>query len=492
MYVPLKVPAGVFANGTDLQSEGRWRSANLVRWYEGVMRPVGGWRKRFATALTGSARGAMVWVDNDGARYLSVGTHSKLYALPAGLTPTDITPAGYSVGRPSAISNSGYGTGTYGASTYGTPRVSTINTGMFPATTWKLENWGEDLIACANTDGKIYTWTPGTVGPATVLANAPIDNRSVVVSAERFLFALGAGGDARRVQWSDQENNTLWAIAPTNQAGSFALQTQGAIVNGRRVSAGVLILTDADAHLATYAGPPFIYRFDRVGMGCGLIGPNAIASAESMAIWMGKSGFWLFDGYARSLPSDVSDLVYSDINLDQASKIFAVHNDSFGEMWFFYPSAASAENDRYVIFNYRENHWSTGELTRTCGADVGIFDFPIMIDASGYVYDHDVGFDYSGAQPYAQTGPVQFGAGDRVMVARQLVPDERTQGDVEIEFVTNQYPNAPTSTYGPYQMSAPTDVRFTARQVRMRVQSNRNTDWRVGVVRLEAVPGGGR
>jgi hypothetical protein len=491
MLIPLKVPPGVFANGTELQSEGRWREANLVRWSEGVMRPIGGWRKRVMTPLAGAARGAHVWVNNAGARFFAVGTHSKLYALPAALTASDITPAGYTVGRPSSVSATGYSIGLYGRYDYGTPRVGDVTQGTLPATTWKLDNWGEDLIACANTDGKIYSWNPASVGVATLLANAP-SARSVLVTAERFLFALGAGGNGRKVQWSDQENNTLWAPAATNQAGSFELQTQGSIVNARRVAAGALILTDADAHLATYAGPPFIYRFDRVGVGCGLIGPNAIASAESMAVWMGRSGFWLFDGYARSLPSDVSDYVYSDINMTQAAKIYTVHNDRYGEMWFFYPSADSAENNRYVIFNYRENHWSTGSLARTCGADVGIFDYPLMVDPSGYVYDHDIGFAYDDAVPFAQTGPVQFGAGDQVMVARQLVPDERTKGDVEIEFATRPYPNGTETTFGPYQAALPTDVRFTARQVAMRVQSKRATDWRVGVVRIEAVPGGQR
>ena len=42
--IDLNILAGVYRNGTDLQSMGRWRDANLVRWHDGVMRPVGGWR----------------------------------------------------------------------------------------------------------------------------------------------------------------------------------------------------------------------------------------------------------------------------------------------------------------------------------------------------------------------------------------------------------------------------------------------------------------
>jgi len=35
-------------------------------------------------------------------------------------------------------------------------------------------------------------------------------------------------------------------------------------------------------------------------------------------------------------------------------------------------------------------------------------------------------------------------------------------------------------------------MRFTGRQVRMRVEAAQLADWRVGVMRLDAVPGGRR
>ena len=42
------------------------------------------------------------------------------------------------------------------------------------------------------------------------IANAPINNKGMVVTEERFIFLLGAGGDPRKVQWCDKENNTVW------------------------------------------------------------------------------------------------------------------------------------------------------------------------------------------------------------------------------------------------------------------------------------------
>lgn len=41
--LPLKIPLGVARNGTEYQNAGRWYDAQLVRWFEGTLRPVGGW-----------------------------------------------------------------------------------------------------------------------------------------------------------------------------------------------------------------------------------------------------------------------------------------------------------------------------------------------------------------------------------------------------------------------------------------------------------------
>ncbi len=41
-------------------------------------------------------------------------------------------------------------------------------------------------------------------------------------------------------------------------------------------------------------------------------------------------------------------------------------------------------------------------------------------------------------------------------------------------------------------MSNPTSLRFTGRQVRMRIEGARMSDWRVGINRVDVVDGGRR
>jgi hypothetical protein len=205
---------------------------------------------------------------------------------------------------------------------------------------------------------------------------------------------------------------------------------------------------------------------------------------------MSRSGFWVYDGFVKPLTCEVGDYVFSNMNIQQSSKVYAVHNSSFGEVWWFYPSAASTEVDSYVSYNYREDHWAIGSLARTCGTDRGVFTNPLMVSPDGYVYEHEVGLQYDGASIFAESGPVEIGDGERVFSMTGLIPDEKTAGDVQARFATKFYPNATEYNYGPYAMTSPTSVRISGRQLAVRIEAVRNNDWRVGNVRLEGKAGG--
>jgi len=492
MYIPLKLPPGIYRNGTEYQSAGRWYDANLVRWYENTLRPMGGWRKRATGQMSGLCRGFITWRDNSANRFIAAGTHTKLYAMNEAGTLKEITPTGFTAGIADAVSKTGYGYSTYGSLAYGTARPDTG--AVTPATTWSMDTWGEYLVACSSSDGKLYEWQLGFTTPtlAAAITNAPTGNKALLVTQERILFALGAGGNPRKVQWCDQENNTLWTPAGDNLAGDYELATPGSLIAGKRVKGVNLLFTDVDVHTAQYVGAPFVYGFEKAGSGCGLISAQAVAAIDTAAIWMSKAGFWIYDGYVKPLPSDVSDYVFDNLNFNQASKVYAVHNSKFGEIWWYYPSNGSTENDSYVTFNYRENHWNVGLLARTAGADSGVFANPLMVSTDGYVYEHEVGFSYDSASVYAESGPVQLGNGDNIMSVRQVIPDEQTLGEAVVSFKTRNYPTGTQSTFGPYTAANPTSVRFSGRQVNVKVTGNTLADWRIGVMRLEAIPAGKR
>jgi hypothetical protein len=496
--IPLNIPPGIARNGTKYQVKGRWYDANLMRWYEGVLQPIGGYEKVIATQMTGTPRGAISWRNNGGARFAAFGTNQKLYILTANAL-ADVTPVGFTTGAADSSSSLGYGSGAYGVDYYGTAR-SPLGAGTTEAATWSFDTWGNDLIACCTSDGTIYEWTPPTPAALTAITNAPTLCTGVFVTAERHLVAIGPGGDQRKIQWCDQENNTVWTSTATNTAGDLTVETAGRLCCARKVRGQYLLLSDVDAFVMSYVGRPFIYGVERAGTGCGVVGQNAAISTGDFCVWMSNRGFWMYDGYVKPLPSEIDDYVFKDINTQQFVKVCTEHRAEFGEVWWFYPSNASSENDRYVVWNYRENHWTIGSLARTCGFDRGIYEYPISASPDGYIYFHEYNWLADGAtrvgDVYVTSAPIEIGVGDQVLVARQLLPDEKTAGSaVEVTFATQFTPEGTERTYGPYSCAFTdgyTDVRFTGRQIAMTLTNVADEHFRIGTFRVDAVAGGRR
>ena len=509
-FVPLQFEPGVWKNGTLYQARGRWYDADLMRWSVGALGPIGGWRTwgDNTTAITGVGRTALPWMDNTFRRWLAVGTAAKLYAYDSAATLHDITPTGFTAGRTSANPNIGYGNAVYGQSTYGNPRP---DLGIpEPATIWSFDLWGENLVGCTPDDGDVYMWDASTASPGSAkaarIANSPQFAIATAVTSERIQMVFGgtpSGGaeatrDRRRIFWSDSEDNTDWTPSSTNQSGDHILDTEGDLLGAVKVRDRLLIFTTIDAHLATYVGLPYVYSFDRVGDACGPVCINAVAVAGPTAYWMGRSaqGFFMYDGTLRSIPCDVESFLLTEMNQAQASKVVAWHNTLFNEVVWFYPSTTD-EVDAYISYNYVEEHWSTGTLGRTAVTSRGIFLQPIMFDASGNPYEHEVGNTYADVGqaakvPYVESGPIELGNGDRVLSCTSLIPDVTSLGDITTTFFTRLYPTDSDTQHGPFTMTAPTSVRFTGRTCRMRCTSDSSAAWNVGVPRLELQPGGRR
>ena len=491
--IPLDIPAGFYRNGTELEQSNRWRDGSLVRWRDNSLRPVGGWTERKVGFSSSPVRGMHTWEDLGGTAWVAGGSHDELIAMTGSGLTYDITPSGLAAGRVDAAVETGYGYGFYGLGFYGQP-IQQLSTAVpAEATTWNLDNWGEYLVACHYDDGRLLEWDLDTSGIAAPIANAPTNNLGLVVTEERFLFALGAGNNPRKVQWCDQENNTLWTPAATNQAGDIELQTSGQIMQGIQARGQTLVITDLDAHSFTYSGPPFVFNVQKVGSGCGAISRMSAAAVSGNVFWMGQRGFFTYTGNSvQEVDCPVNDKIFGDLNSSQQSKIWAFNNSQFGEIWWFYPSESSTEIDRYVAFDYKENHWLIGSLARTSGISRGVFKQPIMAKSSGDLMDHEIGNNYEGESVYAETGPISIGVGEQTMRVTKLIPDENTQGDVDLTFKTRFYPNEAEVVHGPYNPSNPTSVRFSGRQFRMRVTGDRLTDWKVGIMRVDVKPAGTR
>jgi hypothetical protein len=442
--------------------------------------------------------GTHSWRTNAGAPRLALGTPTKLYVYSAGALD-DITPsAGFTAGDADADFEVGnFGAGLFGAGPFGIGDDSLE--ALTEANTWQIDNYGEDLVAVALADGDLWYYDQSAGGNLAEITpsegTVPTSNLGVVVTPEHFIVVLGAGGLRRRIQWPDQSDHTDWDFtSPTNSAGQLDLPGKGAILAARRTQAETLIWTETALYALRYIGGQFVYSPVPVGED-GAISRRSMMVIGKGAMWMGQRGFYVYDGYSQPIPCPLADYVFSDMNRVQASKIWAESRAEYGEVIWHYPSGTSTECNRAVVYNFRSGIWYPWEIARTGGEDRGALMYPVAVDPAGLVWQHESGRLYPGVSelPYAESGPREIGGGDRVMFIREVIPDERTLGELDLRLYLAMYPKGDETEVEVDVTGAKEDVRQTARQVRFRVETSpdqEEADWRLGTIRFEVVPGG--
>ena len=329
----------------------------------------------------------------------------------------------------------------------------------------------------------------------------PIDNRAVIVTPERHVVLLQAGGNMRRVGWCSREDITDWDFSSTtNTAGYYDLQSETPILNGSPVREGTLIWSTNRVFLMRYVGLPFIYGFDDLGTSM-LYAPNSFAEFDGRCVWMDNSGFMLYEGGSmRPLPCDLNDYIFSDIDPLYGPRVaHASVNGKFDEIWFHYPSNGSTECDRYVIWNWSENWWSIGTLARTAAFQAGVGSYPIMAGTDKFLYQHEDGWTYDGFNcannVFIASGTINLPGDEQSMHITQLVPSNGGNYDLtKYTLFTRMTPNDTERQFGPYYSRSDgyVDTRAVGRDVRIRICANDAGDWSIGRIRMKIAAGGRR
>jgi len=441
---------------------------------------------------------------NNGEEILAIGTRAGVNVL-YNDTWYDITPSGF-IGD-DVITSTGYGAYHYGVEDWGDERsTSALN---FDTKSFSFDNWGEHLVFCFAGDGKLYQWRPDAGGGspdtiATAITNAPTGCQAVVVSNERHLIAIGAGGDPRKIAWSDREDNTNWTSTARNTAGDLQIPTGGKANYAVKWQNDIIIFTDVGINRLYYTGSPFVYGIQDAGVNCKAISARSITSAGGFLSWISENSFFSFDGTLRELKSDVHDYIFDNIQVNTQKSTFGTHNIDFNEIWWFFPvgDVDQLTPNKYVIWNYIDNVWSIGSIDRSCWVDQGVFNYPISCDSNGFVYEHDKRplFNSPGLDdnqvPFAVTGPLEIGNGDRLAQVNQILPDEESNSlpGITIGFTGKNTPLGTETDFGnfTFETDGYTDARFTARQLSMKVTGSLTQDFQVGNIRLDIKPRGKR
>jgi len=424
-------------------------------------------------------------------------------------------------GLDTTVLGTGWGAGTWSREAWGSSADLTVSGTKLRL--WSHDNFGEDLLFNIRDDG-IFYWdkTNGltTRGvPLSSLSGAnttPTIAKQILVSdQDRHIIAFGCDGqfnsgvqDPLLIRFSSQESLTDWAASPTNTAGDLRLGSGSEIVTAVETRQQILVFTDTTVYAMQFLGPPFTFGLQLISENTTIAGPLTAVAVDDLVIWMGLTEFYVYSGTVQRLLCSVRDFVFDDINEDQREKITASLNSENNEIWWFYPSASSEENDRYVVYNYADKTWYYGTLARTCWIDRGIEEFPIAASTDHYLYNHELGFDDGSTSPataieaFVESSPIDLGDGEQFSFVRRMLPDvaflNSTDGAPNVDITTRVrnytgtgYLRSTTSSV--IESTEQIHLRLRGRQFGVRVDSSDlGVTWRLGSLRYDIQPDGKR
>jgi hypothetical protein len=218
---------------------------------------------------------------------------------------------------------------------------------------------------------------------------------------------------------------------------------------------------------------------------------------------MGKRSFFRYDGSVQNLSCTVHKAVFepgSDyaINYDQKEKIYCGTNSEFNEIWWFYPTVDSNENNRYVIYNYVDGTWADGNLSRSTWVDSNLLDYPIATAVSEAAFSHEYGHDANGAEmsSFIESGYFDIEEGQPMTFVDRIIPDvTELEGNYMRAYIKlKRSPMGQVVVKGPYTIGPNTEkisLRGRARQMSLRIEvSSALSNYRLGLWRAGIMPDG--
>ena len=424
---------------------------------------------------------------------------------------------------------------------------------------WSNDNYGQDLII-APRGGAIYYWidqtginvraqllstlstaalgnTPAGIGYGIFV---PTATYQVLASAlQRFVIAFGSNPysaaqntvpttfDPMLVRWSDQAQPYQWVPSITNQSGEFRLTHGSYIVAAQVARVENLIWTDSCLYSMQYLGPPYVYKFDVLMDNISIISPNAAVSINNVTYWMGLDKFYMYNGTVSTLPCTLKQYVFEDLNSAQGFQVFAGGNSGYNEVWWFYCSEDTTVIDRYVIYNYLDQVWYSGTMSRTAWLDSGIRPYPMAASYDQRILYHESSVDDNAGlttEPivaYVQSSDFDIEDGHSFSFVWRMLPDVNFNGSnvnnpyVSITIVPRQNSGAPygtadiplvtsadnfappyppnSSVYVVQEFTGQVYTRLRGRQMSFRISSDSlGVAWQLGHVRFDSRPDGRR
>jgi len=428
------------------------------------------------------------------------------------------------IGNPIDVYGYGWGAGVWGRSAWGSGAPAPV---IDQQRDWWFDNIDNDVVMNIR-DGAIYYWTftqvagdpqytpPVELQYMTGASDAPIQATQMLVSQnQKILLALGANDyglttfNPLLIRWSDIDNPLNWTPTIENSAGFLQLPSGSRIVCGLRTRQEILIWTTSILYSLQFTGTNDIFSQQQLADNISIISPRAKATANNTTYWMGLDKFYMYNGTITTLPTTLRSHVFNNLNFDQTDQIICGTNEGWNEVWWFYPSANSNQNDSYVIWNHVELVWYYGTIDRSAWIDSPLRQYPQAVRTDGYYYNQEQGCDddTSAMDSFITSNDVDLDDGEHLILIRRIIPDVDFSGSTSANpevLITMKPRNFPGGAYQsePEEPVIQTAVdqytnqvflRARARQMGFKIESvDLGVKWQLGAPRLDGRPDGTR
>lgn len=433
----------------------------------------------------------------------------------------------------------GWSSGSWGGGGWGVGGVSPSP--VRGNTVWSLDNYGDDLIA-NQAGGPLYYWSyaDGTgvrlqtfaayVAAKSISVAAgwiPLSANYVLTSAtSAIVVALGCNQsntlttqDPMFVRWSASQNPFDWEPRVDNAAGGIRLSSGARIVHALRYRNDILIFTDTALYSMQYVGGSNVFSVQPLAEGISIAGPTSVSVHMGVVRWMGKDGFYIYDGSVRKIDCPIKAKVFGEFNILQGAQVACGANSEFNEIWWFYPTGNALVPDTYAIYNFAEEAWSFGQMNRSAWLNQTARAHPLggkytigsnVWGRTAYtttVCVHEDGVDdASSGSPtafsaYITSADFDISEGHTFSFVSKLIPDIKFDGStaaapaVYAALAPRMDPgmeprsanlNAVTSSQPISTFTPQVDVRVRGRQVNFTVASvDAGVQWKLGTPRID-------
>lgn len=455
----------------------------------------------------------------------------------------------------------GWGSDPWGSGSWGSGGVTPVGPSFngIGIRTWDIDNYGEDLIM-SSYRGAMYYWDATNPSDRMIPVQDltfPNDDPSIEVPVivgntlvsdrDRHVFAFGCtpvgqsddpdAFDPMLVRWSDQGNTLDWLPTDVNSSGFIRLSRGSQINSVIQTKMEVLVFTDESIHALRYIGAPFVFSEDILARSPVPLSPRSVAAIGDEVYWMGVGGFYRYAGSIDPIECPIRDFIYDGLNEESLVTVSSAVVQRENEIWWFYPRGSSFIPNAYVIFNYKDNLWSHGDMTRTAWVDNAVRrgnpigakykiisdthqDSQSMTDVGQSLiaqqnnrtelYEHEIGSDNGETSPpsammsWIESSPIEIGDGEDFVFLKKMLPDvtfrdypNDASPTVDFELTAQDYPGGLIDQ----DQSRPTDrvqlqsadffteilyFRLRGRAFRLKVGSEETgIMWRLGSPRVD-------